>query len=427
MELLFRYSVLFLLIFLIPISAPAESVNPPAFPASPTPTLNLRRPVTPENSSGVFTYFTPQQVRLAKAYQHAQLFLGLNRIFLEITFLLFLVLSGISLFFESAFHRLAGGRYFLKLIFFATAIILVFSIISFPLDWKSFRVENAFQLSHQNFSAWMTELLKSKLIFLAVFLLTIVILYRLIIWNQDKWWIPAGIAVSALILFVIFLAPVILDPLFGKFDPLPSGPLKTRIELLAEKVGIENPLILVVDSHRRTAKANAYFTGLGKTQRVVLYDNLIEQLFPEEIESVLAHELGHYKKHHTWKGGILAALLTFPLFYFLSLVLKFARRIPRLGIHNSWEVSGLPLLLLALALVTLLSLPAQNWVSRNWEREADRYALELTRDPDAFISSERRLALKNLSDPTPSPVIANIFFTHPPVMERIKMAREWQK
>ncbi|MCX5859500.1 MAG: M48 family metalloprotease, partial [Proteobacteria bacterium] len=107
--------------------------------------------------------------------------------------------------------------------------------------------------------------------------------------------------------------------------------------------------------------------------------------------------------------------------------LKFARRIPRLGIQNSWEVSGIPLLLLALVLVTLLSLPAQNWVSRSWEREADRYALELTRDPDAFISSERRLALKNLSDPTPTPVIVNIFYTHPPVMERIRMAQEWEK
>ncbi|MDD5222908.1 MAG: M48 family metallopeptidase [bacterium] len=405
----------------------AESANPPTFPPSPTPTLNLQNQTNPGNLPDAYAFFTPEQVIRAKSYQRARLFLGLNRIFLEIAFLLFLVLSGVSLFFESIFHRLAGGRYFLKLIFFAAAAILVYFIISFPLDWQSFRVEQAFQLSHQNVSAWITDLLKSKLIFLVFFLITIVILYRFIIWDQDKWWIPAGIVVSALILFLIFLAPVILDPLFGNFDPLPSGSLKTRIELLTHKAGIDNPLILVEDSHRRTAKANAYFTGLGKTQRVVLYDNLIEQFFPEEVESVLAHELGHYKKHHTWKGGILAALLTFPLFYFLSLVLKFARRIPRLGIHNSWEVSGLPLMLLALVLVTLLSLPAQNWVSRTWEREADCYALELTRDADSFISSERRLALKNLSDPAPSPLIVNIFYTHPPVMERIRMAAEWGK
>jgi len=425
MKLIFK--ILLAAILLFPAISSAESANPSTFPANPTLTLNLQNPTASDNPPGVFSYFTPAQVRLAKSYQRARLFLGLNRILLEIAFLIFLVLSGVSLFFESVFHRLARGRYFLKLIFFATAIILVFSLISFPLDWQSFRVEQAFQLSHQSFSAWIADLLKFKLIFLIIFLITIVIIYRLIIWDQDKWWIPTGIVVSALILFFVFLAPLILDPLFGKFDPLPPGPLKSRIELLTAKAGIENPRILVVDSHRRTAKANAYFTGLGKTQRVVLYDNLIEQFFPEEVESVLAHELGHYKKHHTWKGGIIAALLTFPLFYFLFLTLKYACRIPRLGIRNDWEVSGLPLLLLALVLITFLSLPAQNWVSRSWEREADRYALELTLDPDAFISSERRLALKNLSDPTPSPLVVNIFYTHSPVMERIKMAQEWQK
>ena len=390
----------------------------------PSPSVSAPLTVAGEAGGGVSSLFPAEEIGRAKQYQKKRLAVTVNRILLDIVFLSFILFSGAALFFEGLSGRLARGRYFRKLLLFASAIVLLYWIVSFPLDLQRFRLERIYGLTPLTLEGWGWIVLKSRGITLPLFLFTIAVVYRFILWHQRAWWIPAGAAVSALMLVLTVAAPVVIYPFFGSFQPLDDPGLESRLVGMLEKSGLERPEILVVDSHRRTARANAYFTGLGNTERVILFDTLVNEFPTAEVESVLAHELGHYRKHHTFWGWLLAAAGVFALFYAVSRVLSRARRIPRLGITNEWDVAGIPLFLLLVVIVLTLTLPLRNLVSRSFERAADRFALALTGNPEAFISTQQRLVLRNLSDPRPHPLVEFIFYSHPPAEERINMARE---
>ena len=236
------------------------------------------------------------------------------------------------------------------------------------------------------------------------------------------WWAPAAGCVVAVSVATIYLFPVLVDPLFNDFKRLPPGPLRAEVLALAAEADVEVGEVYRVDASRRTTAANAYVGGLGRTKRVVLYDNLIEEFPPGEVHSVVAHELAHVKNRDVPRGLLWLALVA-PAGTFLAQQL--ARRLRPEG----WERPGpeaLPTLALAFALVSFALGSASNALSRQVEARADAFAIELTDDPGAHIALERRLSVNNLGDPDPPALLHALFGTHPTTIDRIGIGEAYR-
>jgi STE24 endopeptidase len=226
---------------------------------------------------------------------------------------------------------------------------------------------------------------------------------------------------------LVALAPVVIDPLFNTVRPLRDPDLSQRVIALAKRAGIPVDQVYEMDASRRTRKGNAYFTGLGHTKRIVLYDTLLTGTGPEEVELVVAHEIGHWRRAHIWKGIGLSFLGMGIALWWGARVLDWAVRRGGFHLAGPADVAGVPLFLLALFVLNLVSLPIQNGISRIFEREADRTSLTLTGNPMAFIRSEVELARSNLADLSPPAALVWLLYSHPPVAERIRMAEEFAK
>jgi STE24 endopeptidase len=228
------------------------------------------------------------------------------------------------------------------------------------------------------------------------------------------WWAPAAVLVVAYGVVTIWLYPILIDPVFNRFERLPNGPLRTQVLRLADRAGVDVGEVYRVDASRRTSAANAYVIGLGHSKRVVLYDNLIHDFPRSEVGTVVAHELGH-QKHNDLLRGLAWLAIVAPAGTFLAQALaeRFARREP-LG-----TPAALPAIALAIALASLGLGCASNVLSRKVEASADSFALELTRDPADFIGFQRRIAIQNVADPDPPRLYQALFGTHPTPLERI--------
>jgi STE24 endopeptidase len=229
-----------------------------------------------------------------------------------------------------------------------------------------------------------------------------------------NWWAPGAVLVIAYGVVTIWLYPIVIDPLFNRFDKLKPGQLRSEVLELADRAGVDVGEVYRVDASRRTSAANAYVIGLGHSKRVVLYDNLIDEFPRAELRVVVAHELGH-QKHNDLLRGLAWLALVAPAGTFLvqALAERFARR-GELG-----TPAGLPAIALAVALVGLGLGIASNALSRPVEARADSFALDLTRDPSDFVKFERRISIRNLSDPDPPSLFHVLFDTHPTVKQRI--------
>ena len=232
-----------------------------------------------------------------------------------------------------------------------------------------------------------------------------------------RWWIPGAAVVVAFGVVITYASPIVLDPLFNDFKRLPAGPTRTGVLELAQRAGVDVGEVYEIDASRRTSAANAYVTGLGHTKRVVLYDNLLRDFTRDEVRLVVAHELGHVR-HRDVPRGLLYLLIVAPFGMFA---------VARLGERLAPRDAGgtplaLPALLLAVALVTPAITTISNQLSRAVERSADGFALGLTRDPETQIAFQRRIAVKNVSDPDPPGWVTFLLGTHPPTIERIGQA-----
>jgi STE24 endopeptidase len=228
-----------------------------------------------------------------------------------------------------------------------------------------------------------------------------------------NWWAPGAVLVIAYGIVTIWLYPIVIDPVFNKFEKLKPGQLRSDVLELADRAGVDVGEVYRIDASRRTSAANAYVIGLGHSKRVVLYDNLIDEFPRDEVRVVVAHELGH-QKHNDLLRGLAWLALVAPAGTFLTQALaeRFARR-------EMGTPAGLPAIALAVALAGLGLGIASNALSRPVEARADSFALELTRDPTDFVKFERRIAIRNISDPDPPSLFHILFDTHPTVEERI--------
>ncbi len=230
----------------------------------------------------------------------------------------------------------------------------------------------------------------------------------------QRWWIPGSAVAVAFGVITIYAGPVVLDPLFNRFTPLPAGQVRSDVLALARQAGVEVGEVYESDASRRTTAANAYVTGLGRTKRVVLYDTLIENFSRDELRLVVAHELGHVHYDDVPKGLLyLAIVAPFGMF-------AVSRLTDRLAPDGA--VAGpamLPALVLSVTIMTTTITTISNQYSRAIEARADSFALQTTHQPEPFISFEKRIALRNLADPAPPALQTFLLATHPPVIQRI--------
>ncbi len=375
----------------------------------------------------IATYFTPQDVARGHAYMQGRYWFVAAGIAFRLALLLLLVLTPSSAALRNAAVRLSPTRPAIAVALYIAFLVLLFELLMLPLSYYvGFVREHAFGLSTQTPGGWLLDRLKAALLDLALAapLGSLLVL----LWRRcpTRWVLPTWILAGVAAVLLVALAPVVIDPLFTKLTPLQDPALRARVLALAQRAGIHVDQVYVSDASRRTRKGNAYFTGLGASKRIVIYDTLLAGSDPEAVELVLAHEMGHWKHAHIWKGLALTILGMGIGLWCCARVLAWAVKRPAFHIAGPADVAGLPLFLLTLFILSLLSLPIQTGVSRYFERQADWTALELTRNPQAFIRSEVDLARSNLADLNPPRVLVWLLYTHPPVAERIRMAESFE-
>jgi STE24 endopeptidase len=341
------------------------------------------------------------------------------------------LVTGVSAKLRTAVERAAPRRLGVLLPFAAAGMVLSF-LISLPMSfYEGYVVEHRFGLSNQSVGGWLVERLKELGIGIALGAPLLQGAFRIIGRYPRRWWaVLSGLVVPFSVLLAN-LAPVLLMPMFNKFEPLEDRKLAKRITDLAAGEGVRVSSVMQMDLSRQTKKANAFFTGVGNTKRIVLGDTLLEEFTPDEIEVVLAHELGHQVNRDLWKLIGLQLPLTLGLFYGMQRIAPaaIARFGQRWGLKIEEGVrdpAALPLAGLIGTGVSLTVAPAINAVIRGWvEHPADRYALELTGKTDAFISAMGKLGRMNLSDPSPPRLIKWLFHNHPTLQERIDYAHRF--
>lgn len=299
----------------------------------------------------------------------------------------------------------------------AAIVVAAAELVRLPLGfWNGFLRERRWGFSTQSLGGWAADQAKSLAVSLPLAAgawAGAVALARAL----PGWWPAAAAGALALaVLFLSFLAPIVLEPLFNRFRPLEDERLAGELRALAERAGVPVRNVLVADAGRRTTKVNAYVSGLGRTRRVVLYDTLLASADESEVKLVIAHELGHRRHRHVAKATLLAMAGAAA-----AVVLVWAA----LG-ANAASPRGLPRVLLLCVALELVVLPAGAALSRRWERAADRYALELTGDAGTFQRAMLALARRNLSDLAPPRLVYLLLFSHPTPRERLAFARAWR-
>ncbi len=361
----------------------------------------------------------------AKEYQKIKQKLTFVHLFLTPAILLVAIATPLSIHFKDwalgihSHPSIALALYFL----FFSLFMMIFDL---PLGFYSgFILEHRFRLSNQTFGVWAQDFLKKSVLSFVFSLLLLLALYALIWHFPATWWVWAW-ASFALVSYVMGkLFPVLIVPLFYKYGKVEDQALKSRILALAARYSLPVGNVYSLNLSKTTKKANAAFMGMGKTKRVVLSDTLIEKFTADEIETVVAHELGHYKHHDIWKQLGLGLITSLAGFWIVSRAVDPAAGVFHL--QGAADVAAMPLVFLIFYLFYLVLTPVQNGYSRIVERAADRFSLEAFPYPDIFISCMDKLGKVNLSDPEPHSLIEWFFYDHPAIGKRIQMAKEWKK
>jgi STE24 endopeptidase len=364
-------------------------------------------------------YFSHAQLEKAHDYADTQRLLGLGGLVLTGGVLVLLVTPPS----RRALARL-GRRPLLGAAAAGAGISLLLVVVGLPLDAVAHNRSVDVGLSTQDWGPWLADQGKSAAIGAVFAAGGAAIGLALIRRFRRNWWAPAAIAVVAIGAASLWLFPVVVDPIFNRFDKLPRGHLRSEVLTLAKRAHVDVGEVYRVDASRRTTGANAYVNGLGHTKRVVLYDNLIDGYPDDQVRSVVAHELGHEHHHDIYRGLLWLALVA-PAGTFLAQALT-----EPLGVRASGRKPGpeaLPALLLALALVGFALGSASNVLSRKIEASADGFSLQLTHDPAAQIALQRKLAVSNVADPDPPRLLQILFGTHPTTLQRIGIGEAWAR
>ncbi len=378
--------------------------------------LKVHGSEVPANFTG---YIDPDTLGKTSAYTFEQSRVGLIESITDNVILVIFLFGGLLAVYDrwvgsASDSLIAGGVLFFLVIYLAQSVLEIpFSL------YQTFRIENHYGFNTMTIKLWITDFFKSAAISAILIALLTGGAFFLVRLSPDLWWLWVWGFFAVVTLFLMYVSPYVIEPLFFKFKPVSKEGLEDDIRALLGKAGLEISRVMEVDASRRSRHSNAYFTGIGRVKRIVLYDTLLEQMESREVLAILAHEAGHWKKHHIVKrlvfteaGSLVALYVAFRLLHWNGL--------PGLiGLESASLPAQLVILGFLGSLVGFFLTPLGSWLSRRHEWQADRFAAGLTGAPDALASALVKLSRENLSNLHPHPLYAKIYYSHPPMVERV--------
>jgi STE24 endopeptidase len=369
---------------------------------------------------------SPADSEESRHYNRTKRWLGVADFAIGFGLLVVLLAAGWSGTLRDIAERGASQNYPLAVFLYVAMLMVISKAIGIPLEFYEFRLEHRYNLSNQKLRSWLWDELKGFLIGLVMATIVVELLYALIRQTQQHWWIFAWAVFLGLMILLAQVAPIVLFPIFYKFEPLENEELKRRLIVLSERAGTRVRGVYKWHLSEKSKKANAALTGLGATRRIILADTLLDNYSDDEIEAVLAHELGHHVHRHILKSIFVQAGITLFGFWLANEVLRFA--VERRNMFETMsDFANLPLLILVSTVLSFLLMPALNAYSRFNERQADRYCFQSVATVEPFISPMNKLAQQNLSEKTPSAWVEWLLHSHPAVTKRVSAAEAWAK
>lgn len=374
------------------------------------------------------TFMDAERYSLSQSYSKLMNFIYLAMIPVEWGMYIGILLFGISRRFREWTKRITRLDW-LQTVVFVLLISLTSFAVFFPIQILRYFISRSYDISIQPFSSWITD--RAIQFSLDWLIMTVVVLtiYYLIRKNMKRWWIYTWVLSIPFIILMFYIQPVLIDPLYNDYVPLQDHQLEAKILTLAAEANIPADRVYEVNMSAKTNALNAYVNGIGGSLRIVLWDTTLQQLNDEEILFIMAHEMGHYVMNHL--NWVVFGMIVLSFFALLLIHLVFKQLITRWGklwgTSHMRDVSTLPALLLIFSLLMFIANPISNAISRESERAADRYALQLTGNPHAAVSAYQKMASAGLSGVNPPTVIKVLRYTHPSIMERIVEAEKFKK
>jgi STE24 endopeptidase len=363
---------------------------------------------------------------IAEKYENVKLKLDLvNGTLVPIAICVILFLSGDSVVLSTLLKSVTDS-YWVSLWLYLVVFVIILQLVALPLSFYSgFIVDHKFSLSTQTLQGWIVDELKGLGVELVFVILAGSVLYYLM-GSLSLWWIAAAAIFAIFSIILSIILPFVILPIFYKVSPLSDIDLREDLLRMSNKFGARNvDRVLVADESRRSIRANAFFSGVGKSRSIVLFDTLLSNFTHREITTVVAHELGHYVNKDIWTEALVSGVLIIPPFYVADYVLRSA--VAAFSLPNVTDPAGIPLIFAVLIGISFILQPISNWLSRIVETKADEFALKAADDSEAQASAERRLADLSLSVDSPSRLVELIFYTHPPSSKRVQLAENWKK
>lgn len=361
----------------------------------------------------------------AKKYTTAKIRLSVINMILNLILLVILAFSPLAVIIEKNIMQFNINIY-LSFLIFAGICSLAIGLINLPLDfYNGYILEHKYSLSNQSFFAWLKEGLKGLSLSLIIGIPLLLLFFLLIKNVPNLWWLIFAAIIFIFSALLAQLAPVLIFPLFYKFKEITEGEVYSELTKILEQQKISFRGIYSFNMSKDTKKANAAFTGFGKTRRIILADTLLNEFNPAEIKTIFAHELGHLKFKHIIKNIAFSGTVTFLSLFICNLI--YNKISMAMGYSSQYQFAPLSILVLCLSLFGLLLMPLTNIISRYYEVQADRYALVTTGDKASFISAMEKLAGMNLSDKEPNPIAEFLLYSHPSIKKRIKLADSFNK
>jgi len=360
----------------------------------------------------------------AKLYEKEKRLLGLVSMFLSLGILLTFYYSGFS---EWLANFSLGHSIIWTFLIYVVTFHLVFALLSFPLHFYSdYLHEHKWKFSNQTVKSWLWESVKSFLVSLVIAFILLGLLFWIMASYPRLWWLIAGLAMGVISVIFATLIPVVILPLFNKYTPIENPELTSALEVILSGGGLKSSGFFKEDMSKQTKKENAFLAGLGKTRRVVLGDNLMDNMSIPEIESIIAHEVGHYKFKHIWKGMAIGLPQQLLVFFLLDLIMR--TLFPEFLSSTRVNLTLLPMMAILVGVLSgLLFTIMSNAISRHFEAQSDRYALENINNPNSFLTALAGLADRNLANAYPSWWVKLLYYSHPPIGERLQMAENFQR
>ena len=362
----------------------------------------------------------------ARRYNRIRRWLSMADLVLGFAFLVVLLVTGWSGALRDYAVQLAPEQYSIQVFFYVLMLLIISKILAVGVDYYGFRLEHRYHLSNQKLRSWIWDELKGWLLGLVLGTLLVELLYFTIRQSPQHWWIVAWVAFMALLVLFAQIAPIVFLPLFYKFEPLENDNLKDRLIRLSEHAGTRVRGVYEWKLSEKSKKANAALTGLGATRRIILADTLLQNYSDDEIEAVLAHELGHHVHKHILKSIAVQAGITLLGFWAANTVLHYAMERSHL-FETMSDFANLPLLVLVSTVLSFLLMPILNSYSRFNERQADRYCFQSITTVAPFISSMNKLAEQNLAERAPGKWVEWFFHSHPAIAKRVAAAEAWAR